>query len=285
MQGSRWGLVTGALAGLCLALSGAVGARMPSFASDVVARVSGVPIRRADVDTALVRLDRAAASDPALRAATRERLIDEALLVERAREMGLLESDVSVRKAVIRGVIDALAAEAAESPPDEAALRAFHAEHAARFTAPRLVRVRTIRFSEAGGPADARERAARAAAAMAGGVSFDEAARRFGDAGTPPLAGALVPETVLRRELGPSLARAVRRLAPGEISAPVETQGAVFLAELAEETPGRVSSFEAVRDAVQAELTRQRGDDALRALRERLRKQARVVVAADPPPP
>ena len=283
MRFSRGGLVAGALVGLSLALWGAVGGRLPRFASDVLVRVSGVPIRRSDVDAALARLGRDAAADPAARSAALEGLVDEALLAQRAQETGLTESDGTVRKAMIRAVIDTETARASAAPQGDAVLRAFHAENAALFATPRLVRARTIRFSDPASPAAARARAERARAAIEGGLPFEEAALRFGDA--VPTPGALVPEAVLRRQLGPALASAALALAAGEVSAPVEAQGGAYLVELAEDRPGRAAAFDEVRGAVQAELARRRGDDALRALRARLRGRARIVLSPDAPRP
>lgn len=285
MGSSRRGLAAGALIGLVLALSGAVEGTLGRSAPDVLVRVSGAPIRRADVDAALVRLGVEATADAAVRQAVLDRLVDEALLVERAQETGLIESDLTVRKAVIRAVIDTVVAEAAAMPTDEAALRAFHANNAALFTAPRLVRVGMIHFRDASSPAAARARAALAAAAIGGGLPFDEAARRFGDPGAAPASGALVPEAVLRRQLGPALADAALALAAGEISAPVEAQGALHLVMLVESRPSHALSIDEARGAVEAELMRRRSDDALRGLRERLRARGNVAVAPGVPRP
>ncbi len=286
MRISRRLLAAGAIAGLALAFSGAVegaGPLLSLVAPGVLARVGGVPIRESDLSAALERLGAGARPDAALRAETLERLVDEELLVQRAAALGLFETDREVRKRLVRAAIDAAVLEAGEATPGEAELRAFHAANPALFTPPTLLRVRLMHFSDPGAPAAATERAERAAAAIAGGMAFDEAARRFGDADAAPLPDALLPESVLRRHLGPVLTEAAIALGPGERSAPVRSSAGIHLLEVAEVRPGRTAAFEEVRQQVQAELMRRRGDEALRALRARLRARANLVYAPDAP--
>lgn len=286
MRISRRLLAAGAIAGLALAFSGALDGAGPLlllFRPGVLARVEGTPIRESDLEAALERLGAGASLAPALRAETLERLVDEELLVQRAEALGLFESDREVRKRLVRAAIDAAVMEAGEATPGEAELRAFHAANPALFTPPTLLRVRLMHFSDPGAPAAATERAERAAAAISAGMAFDEAARRFGDAEAAPLPNALLPENVLRRRLGPALAEVALALGPGERSAPVRSPAGIHLLEVAEVRPGRAAPFEEVRQQVQAELMRRRGDEALRALRARLRARANLVYAADAP--
>jgi parvulin-like peptidyl-prolyl isomerase len=276
-----------AIVGLLLALSGAIVAA-PRGADDAgapVACVNGAPIRAAALERALARHASAQGhtAEPALRAALIEKLVDEELLVQRAAEIELVTADRGVRKALVRAAIDAAVREAAARPASERELRAFHAEHAELFARPRRVRVRAIAFAAGRDPDAALQRAQQASAAIAGGLAFETAAARFGDRPGLPLPDALLPEPVLRRQLGPSLSEAALRLEPGALSAPLRVGASVVLLELAEVEPARAQPFEAAQAQVAGALARRRGDEALADLLARLRAQARIARAPEPP--
>jgi len=275
-------------AGLLLALSGAILPAPPGADATgaVVACVNGVPIREPALARALARGEnsRGGVADPALRAALIDRLVDEELLVQRAAEMGLVTSDRSVRKALARAAIDAAVGAASSRAPSESELRSFYAANASHFSLPSRVRVRAISFDASRDPDRALRRAREAAAAIAGGASFEAAAARFGEPPGLPLPDALLPEAALRRLLGPTLSEAALALAPGAVSAPLRVGASVHLLELAEVEPARAQSFEAARSRVAAEMARERGDAALAALLATLRAQAHIVRAPEPPP-
>jgi hypothetical protein len=282
----KHGLLQGVAAacGLALALAGAVTVRGSDGAvgGDAVARVNGVPIPRSAVDRVRGQVGAGAGAAEAVLAAG---LVDEELLVQRAVEIGLVDADRDVRKALVRAAIDETLRGVADRGPTEAALRAFHAEHAALFATPRRLCVRSISFGTREGADAAVRRAEAAAAAVAAGLSFAEADTRYGDRPGLPVPDDVLPEPVLRRVLGPTLTDAVRMLPPGTVSAPVRSGDAVHLLQVVKEEPARPASFEAARAAVEAEWRRRRGQDALDALLTRLRAQARIVHAADAPRP
>jgi hypothetical protein len=278
-----------AAAGLLLALSGAIvpAPRGADMQGAVVACVNGVAIREPALDRALERRQASlgGAADPALRAALIDRLVDEELLVQRAAEMGLVTSDRGVRKALARAAIDAALRDASQRAPGESELAAFYAANASHFSLPARVRVRAISFDANRDPDSAVRRAREAAAAIAGGLSFEAALARFGDRPGLPLPDALLPQAALRRLLGPTLSETALVLAPGAVSAPVRVGASVHLLQLAEVEPARAQSFEAARERVAAELARERGDAALTALLAQLRARAHIVRGPEPAQP
>lgn len=273
-----------ALGGLALALAGALAPRTPASVrrSEAVAFVNDVPIPRATLVATLARWGMAPES---LRRAAIDNLVDEELLVQRAVEIGLLDSDRSVRKALARAAIDMAVSENDAVAPSEAELRAFYASHAALFSLPRRTRVRAIFFSDERGGDEALQRARKAADEIAAGMLFDEASTRFGDHPGLPLADALLPEAVLRRDLGPTLAAAALALSPGDVSAPVRAGAGVYLLQLVADEPERAAGFDDVRAHVEAAFRQQRGDEGLTRRLSRLRAHARIVRAADAPTP
>jgi hypothetical protein len=270
------------MGGLALALTGALVPRTPASirASEAIAFVNEVPIPRATLAAVLAR---SGASAESTRRAAIENLVNEELLVQRAVEIGLLDSDRSVRKALARAAIDMAVTENDAIGPTEAELRAFHASHAALFSLPRRARVRALFFSDEHGGDEALRQAREAAAAIAAGMPFDEASKRFGDHPGLPLADALLPEAVLRRDLGPALAEAALALSPGDVSEPVRAGAGVYLLQLAADEPARAATFDEVRARVEAALRRQRGDEAFASRLSGLRSHARIVRAVDAP--
>jgi len=284
MRTSRVFQTVVAMGGLSLALTGALAPRAPASvrASEAVAFVNDVPIPRATLAAALAR---SGATAETARRALIANLVNEELLVQRAVEIGLLDSDRNVRKALGRAAIDMAVSENATIAPTETELRAFHANHAALFAVPRRARVRAIFFSDEYGGDEALRRARVAAAAIAAGMPFDEASTRFGDHPGLPLADALLPEAVLRRDLGPGLAEVVLALSPGGVSEPVRTGAGVQLLQLVANEPARAAGFDDARARVEAALRRQRGDEALASRISRLRTHAHIVRATDAPTP
>ncbi len=106
---SRRLLMAGALAGLLIALiASAQTDRSALSQAGAIASVNDAHIDRTEYATALQALlaDKTKAPTAKDRALVLNRLIEEELLVQRGIEIGLLEGDASVRKAVARAVID-----------------------------------------------------------------------------------------------------------------------------------------------------------------------------------
>src|SRR5262245_21467689 len=100
-------LGVGAAIGLLLAVAGALAPTASDFSGNVVARINGKAITLQDVDFALERLtgDRHVAATPEERREALQWLIDQELLIQRGVELGLLDSDLTVRKAIAGAMI------------------------------------------------------------------------------------------------------------------------------------------------------------------------------------
>ena len=110
------------------------------------------------------------------------RLIEEELLVQRGIEIGLLEGDASVRKAVARAVIDFAMTRNAQKEISEEELRGFYAANIARFTpAARLQIERLFIRRSNDAPADI-ARLDKVRDALRKGQDFNETATQLGDA-------------------------------------------------------------------------------------------------------
>ncbi len=280
----RAALVAGAVAGFVAAAAGVVVRRHARPPSGAVAVVGTVTISRAELDRALAGVEdvrRDGARDPALRHHVLERLVDEALLLDRGLAQGVPVREPRVRAELTASVIDTVLAgdDPPRSEPDDAALRAFYAEHATEFSAGGRVHAARLLF----GGADAETRARAAMARINGGESAD-VVRASADADPAPPPDGPLPEGVLGRYVGPELARALGDAPVGRAVGPVRLGERSFEVGVVRARVGAVPRpFEQVRDVVAAELRRRDDDDRLRRWLDARRREVTILRAADAP--
>lgn len=278
-------LGAGALVGLVaagLSLLGS-GAGAPALPEGAVATVNGAALRAADYQRALAALesDRRNPVGAAEERFVLDRLVDEELLVQRALELGLAKSDRLVRNQLVTAMIAAVTEDAALAEPDEATLRAFHAGHPDRFTEPGRLRARQlwVRAAPLRSEAEARARAADAAARLRAGAPFDAVAAALGDPLVAPLPDAPLPAAKLAGYAGPDALAALAAAAPGAVSEPLAFAGGFQVLLLsAREAPVSLP-YDAVADDVRAEWRRRAGDEALRRYLAELRERAEIEIA------
>lgn len=218
-----------------------------------IAVVDGRAIEVEEYHRALAALahDRREPLDAAVRQRVLERLIDEELLVQRGAELELEAQDRVLRNALAAAVLDDLVArgQARAGEPDDAALRAFYAEHRGLFASPERVRVR----------------------------------QRMSDGSAPlaPLPDGLLSPRKLRDYLGASALAAVLALEPGESTAPLAIGRGARVLTLVERVPGQARSFEDARDEVAVEYRRRAGEDHVRAFLAQRRRASRIAIASE----
>lgn len=273
----------GAAVGILLAAAGALVPITSDFSGSVRARVNGKVITSQEVDFALKRLAADTPVTPAERLQALRHLIDQELLVQRGVEIGLLDSDRTVRKALAMAMIDAIVTDVLAKEPAEEELRAFYAAHTAVFTAPARVHVQHIYCGGDGGLTKAQAQAEQASAALTRGMSFTEARERYGDEDSVPVPDTFLPPQALQSHLGPTLTSAALAMKAGDISPPLQSPSGYHILRLVERQPEQVQPYEAVRREVQAEYVRRRRDDALQHYLEGLRQQATVVLSSQAP--
>lgn len=263
-------LAAGAM-GLGLAAFGAIGApRFDALGLGAAATVDGRAIPREAVARAVEALsnDKRNAVTPADEAAALERLIEEELLIQRGIELGLAETDLAARKAIVQSVLQLAIAERAGTAPTDAELRRFHAENEAMFTPAPRVRA-TLVFV-------ARQNAAR----------LTEAERALKAGRIPPsdpvaleLPQAPLAPAELRTYLGATLAARVLEAQTDEVVRADDTDG-WRLVRIDAVEPRKVASFEDVAGEVRAEWDRRADEAAVRAYIERLKRRARITRGA-----
>jgi len=201
------------------------------------------------------------------------RLIDEELLIQRGVEIGLVDSDNTVRKAIVNAMIVSILTDAAEAEATEPQLRALYAESPALFSGAGRYQVSQI-FLRSG--TDLEDRVAAVTGELAAGTAFSVVKDRFGDPATIALPSSALPANKLREYTGPSAIAAITSLDPGAHTGPVPVPGGVAVFKLLASEPGTPRPFDQVRGLVAAEYVRRRDDTALRTYLDWLWQRADI---------
>jgi hypothetical protein len=284
---ARWLLAAGVVGGIALAASGLVrGAAFPGsgLAVGEVARVNGVPIRVEELErlVAALETDKRSPLAEGDRSRVLDRLVEEELLVQRAVEIGLVDSEPGVRKALVQALIDSIVAEAESEEPEPEALRRFYDEHREYFSGSERFRVERLVFRPRAAGPPPEERAREARRALDAGEPADAVGGRLADEAVVALPNALLPAAKLREYLG-SDGFAAALAAPSGTWAQTRLGSDGFqLLRLAERRGGEAPPYETVEPQVAAEWRRQQGDRALREALDFLRASADIVVKTPP---
>ena len=261
--------------GLAAAAFGAIGApRVDALGIGAAATVDGRPISREAADRAVQALsnDKRNPVTAADETGALEHLIEEELLVQRGVALGLAETDLAARKAIVQSVLQLAIAERAGEAPSVAELRRFYTDNAGMFAPAGRVRASLV-FVKRDPAAPARIAAARRA--LAAGAST----AGLGDEQAIVLPKALLGPTELRTYLGAALAASAMKGRVGDVIVTEEEDGWRLL-RIDAAKPPVAARYEDVADDVRAEWDRRADEAAVRAYIERLKRRARITRAA-----
>lgn len=284
---AKRGLLLGAVLGLVTAAIAAAPSQQSVLSTDgAIARVNQSHIDRTEFASAYQALisDKNKAPSEADKKMALDRLIEEELLVQRGLEIGLLDGDNSVRKAVASAVIQFAIAQNPAPPISETDLTTYYQDNLARFTPASRLHIERIYVSAAG------KSAAQLAAklddirnALRGGDSFAEVAARLGEPILPDLPKTLLPRAKMIDYLGPELTEAASYLAAGSISDALKSQNGYQFIYVVANQPGQPRPFAELRPQIAKVMQRQRDDQALRDYINWLRARADINLATDAP--
>lgn len=263
----RW-LIAGALAGLLAAGYGIL--RQADSAGDLptnaVARINDQVITRDNYDRALARLGTSDVSEDQ-NAWILQRLVEDELLVQRGIELGMAQSDLTVRNAMIDSLIASVTAEADAASPSDAELQRYLAENADRFSYTSSLSVAAWQTDD--------ESVAQA---------FVTALRDDGVAATSDVIGAipdlppgLVPLEILRDYLGPGISAAAAEMPEGS-SAVFARRGRWLVVQVLEKRSATVTDLSSVRNRILLDYRRNLANQTLEAYVNDLRRRAAVDV-------
>ena len=198
-----------------------------------------------------------------------QRLIEEELLVQRGLDMGIAQSEMEVRSAIVRSLVASITAEADASNPDDDELRGWFADNPERFTYSSAVAVDAWTAVEESVAQD-----------------FATALRRKEATSEPdgirPLAGlpsGFLPPSKLRDYLGASITAALK-YSPKDMVAVYANQGRWLIVRIVDKQQTRIADFDSIRTQVLIEYRRNLADRTLRDYLDNLRDRARIAEAA-----
>lgn len=241
-----------------------LGALLAAPADDVVARVDGVAVTRAE----LVRRMEAGAPGRAMPPETAiEQVVNDVLLAAEGRRMGLASSpeatarvQAELRAAAARALIEDVASRG-EVP--EATLREmFHGQTD-------LASCDVLYF-------ETREAAAASAERLRKGLDFVKEAPLAVVARVYPKPADAPP--LMRAEMDPALAAALFASAPNQLVGPVETRNGFAVARLHRKEVGTEEQFKARRPALAAHARKRLASEARKHLGEQLRGKSGVTI-------
>ena len=246
---------------------------------DAVALVDGVPIPRTVYDSAVEGLA-SAKRNPLTDAERREaldRIIDEELLLRRALELGLGESDPSSRKALVNAMLQFSIADAGKREPTQSELVAFYAERPKLIAPQPLLTVRAVSF-----PQSQADSASRLKASLDQGRNFDVAARESGAEGALLPTGPVIPAKIAEYA-GGTIRDTALSLKDGQTAGPIQIGSRLVFVHLIERRETPPPALEVVRDVVVEEWRKREAEQAFSDYVTGLRKKARVAYSKDAP--
>ena len=268
---TRVSLVAGLVIGLLAAFYSVL---TPTFETSVdnVASVNGTPISR---EKYLSHLQALAADkkDPMTEADARfvlERIIEEELLVQRGLEVGLVDSDRRTRAAIVEAMISMTTADAESKQPTKEDIENFYENNRAYFSGSASLRVQQWVVTDQDSAEQLRQR-------LNDGEDVSELREKVSMPAVMNPPNALLPLAKLREYIGPTAAENLARQEPGFVSEPQSYGSGYRLFHLLERRAAEAPALESIRDQVEAELVRRRGDQSLREYFDWLKGRSEIL--------
>ena len=197
-----------------------------------------------------------------------ERMIEEELLIIRAKELGLLENNQIVRGSIIQQMIKLIISENYLESVEEETLRKFYEQNIGFFSSASRLRLQQIYFSNLSG--DSKERSDEAFEYLKEGASYDEVSK-MADQSALTIPNSMMNLSKVREYIGPTLMNLARRLEPGEFSVPMEVAGGHKIIYLFDKELSEPEEFDSIQQKILKEYQRRRDDNSLREYLEDLK--------------
>ena len=286
-------LLMAALFGLLLAvLAGLPQINQPLASDGIIVRVNDRHIDRTEYARAYKALldDKSKAPTQADKKLALDRLVEEELLVQRGLEIGLIDGDSNVRKAVAVAVIEFVLAQNSTEPASARELQAFYAANKARFAPADRLQIERIfvrQFDGAGKRLVSDDAIAQRLdsirAALRKGQDFAQVAATMGDDILPPLPPIMLVRSKIYDYLGRRLTDMAVQLPAGAISDAIADGAGWHFLRIVKNQPPHAPEFATIRPQIEAAFRRDRDDAALRDYLGWLKNRADIIYAEDAP--
>ena len=268
-------LVLGVFIGISLALFSSIRDTNFDDSRDWAARVGGAEISK---EKYLLQLD-GLNSDKRVplnkedKAFVLERMIEEELLIQRAKDLGLFSTNTMIRGTIVQQMINMVISENSLDIVSNSELESFYKENKGFFTNADRLRLKQIYFSEEKGTA--LERAENFYLELIQGKKADQIDAE-GDKSALEIPDTLMTLAKVREYIGPSLMQVAKMLQSGEFTAPKKVIGGYKIIILLERRDASPPKFEFIRERVKSEYQKRKDDQALRDYLNKLKKRYEI---------
>ena len=190
-----------------------------------------------------------------------ERMIEEELLIIRAKELGLLENNQIVRGSIIQQMIKLIISENYLESIEEEKLKKFYQDNIGFFSSASRLRLQQIYFSDSIG--NAKERSEEAYKKLKKGSTFQEISLAA-DNSALTIPNSMMNLSKVREYIGPTLMNIAKRLEPSEFSTPMKVAGGYKIIFLFDKEFSKPEEFESIKLKVLKEYQRRQDDESLR---------------------
>ena len=197
-----------------------------------------------------------------------ERMIEEELLIIRAKELGLLENNQIVRGSIIQQMIKLIISENYLESVEEEKLKKFYKDNIGFFSSASRLRLQQIYFSDSSG--NSRQRSEEAFKDLKEGSTFEEISRHA-DQSVLSIPNTMMNLSKVREYIGPTLMNAAKSLEPGEFSPPTKVAGGYKIIFLFDKELSEPERFDSIKPKVLREYQRRQDDKSLRDYLEDLK--------------
>ena len=264
-------LVLGVFVGISLAILSSIQDTNFEVDNNWVARVGDIEISREKYLLQLegLNLDKRAPLKEEDRAFVLERMIEEELLIQRAKDLGMFSTNTMIRGAIVQQMINMIISENSLDIVSTSQLKEFYEANKGFFTSADRLRLKQIYFSDEKG--GALERAHNAYLHLVQSNNLDEIDSKS-DETALEVPNTLMTLSKVREYIGPSLMQIAKMLKPGEFTSPKKVIGGYKIIVLLERRDASPPDFKEIRDRVKSEYQKRKDDEALRDYLNQLKK-------------
>ena len=264
-------LVLGVFVGISLAIFSSIQDTNFEVDNNWVARVGDIEISREKYLLQLegLNLDKRVPLKEEDRAFVLERMIEEELLIQRAKDLGMFSTNTMIRGAIVQQMINMIISENSLDIVSTSQLKEFYEENKGFFTSADRLRLKQIYFSDEKG--GALERAQNAYLYLVQGNNLDVIDSKS-DESALEVPNTLMTLSKVREYIGPSLMQLAKMLKPGEFTSPKKVIGGYKIIVLLERRDASPPDFKEIRDRVKSEYQKRKDDEALRDYLNKLKK-------------
>tara|TARA_B100001013_G_scaffold107255_1_gene61370 strand:- start:1304 stop:2158 length:855 start_codon:yes stop_codon:yes gene_type:complete len=263
-------LIIGLLIGISLAIFSSIQDINYGSDNEWVARVGDAEISRAKYLLLLdgVNADKRAPLKESDKSFVLERMIEEELLIQRAKDLGMFTTNTMIRGTIVQQMINMIISENSLDVISTSELQEFYKKNKGFFTSADRLRLQQIYFSDE--IEGSLERAQHLYKDLLEGKDVGNLKNK-GDKSALDIPNTLMSLAKVREYVGPSLMQIAKELKPGQFTPPKRVAGGYKIIYLVDRKDALPPDFNEIRARVKSEYLKRRDDQALREYLDKLK--------------